>query len=501
MFVVSFRVSFSPSQRRKVRARFNTGTALYNAALREAFDRAARMRADARWLRARELGKDETRRAKLFNAARDEAGFTKTGLMSFGSRLRVGWLRDGVAAQEAQHLAATAFGAVAEWVYGVRGRPRFKPMRRGIRSMSSKDTLGALRLAACGRRLQWGAGFTAALVVDPDNPVHTHGLAAIDAGKVLSVRLVRRTVNGREYYDAQLVCDGKPLQRYETRDGVVGLDLGPSMVAVVSDDGVFLERFCDQLDANQAQVRRLQRKLDRQHRAGSPRCFDRQSRHGKGRCEWSRSGQATITAARLAEEHRRQAAHRKNLHGNLVNRVLAQSATLRVENLSKVAWQKNFGRSVAFRAPGMFETLLIRKAENADGTATKINAYRARLSQTCVCGAIRKKPLSLRVHHCPCGMVEQRDIWSAFLARHSTGQAPDLAAARTELRDRHDIGGAPRSWSANLRVPAAVPRQLLVPAAAGRAGGAERATTGVIPAPRQRGGSGGVRGGSRSLAL
>ncbi|MEU4165079.1 hypothetical protein, partial [Actinoplanes sp. NPDC026670] len=93
MFVVSFRVSFSPSQRRKVRARFHAGTALYNAALREAFDRAGRMRADARWQQGRDLGKDDMGRAKLFNAARDGAGFTKSALMSFGSRLRVGWLR------------------------------------------------------------------------------------------------------------------------------------------------------------------------------------------------------------------------------------------------------------------------------------------------------------------------------------------------------------------------------------------------------------------------
>lgn len=485
-FVASFRVSFSPLQRRKVRARFNTGTALYNAALREAFDRAARMRSDARWQQARELGRQEAGRAKLFNAARDDAGFTKTGLMSFGSRLRVGWLRDGVAAQEAQHLAATAFGALAEWVYGVRGRPRFKPMRRGIRSMSSKDTLGALRLAACGRRLQWGAGFTAALVIDPQNPVHTHGLAAVDAGKVLTVRLVRRTVDGREYYDAQLVCDGRPLQRYEVGDGVVGLDSGLSAVGVVSDDGVFLERFCGKLDTNQAQVRRLQRRLDRQHRAGSPGCFDREGQHRNGRCEWGRSGQAKAAAGRLVEEHRRQAAHRESLHGNLVNRILGQGSTIRVEDLSKVAWQRNFGRSVALRAPGMFETLLIRKAANADGTATMIDACRARLSQTCVCGAIRKKPLSLRIHRCPCGVVEQRDIWSAFLARHSTGQAPDLAAAQAELRRRHDIGGAPRSVSVNLRVPAPVPR-VLVPAVAVRASGAERATTGVIPTPRQHG--------------
>jgi hypothetical protein len=269
-FVATFRVGFSPSQRKKAAARFNAGTALYNAALREALDRADRMRSDPRWQKARDLPKDDPARKPLFNEARAAAGFDKGALASLGSRLRVGWLREGAAAQEAQALAERAYGAVAEWVYGPRGRPRFKAMARGVRSMSSKDGNGALRVTATGRHLQWGRGFVAPLAVDPANPVHTHGLAAIDAGRVLAVRIVRRVIKGRDYYDAQLVCDGDPARRYDTRAGVVGLDLGPSTVAVVPDEGAFLETFCDGLHRNDAEVRRLQRKLDRQHRAGSP---------------------------------------------------------------------------------------------------------------------------------------------------------------------------------------------------------------------------------------
>jgi putative transposase len=467
-FVATFRVGFSPSQRRKALARFNAGTAVYNAALREALDRADAMRADLCWQKARDLDKGHPDRKVLFAAARAAAGFDKGSLASFGSRLRVGWLRQGVAAQEAQALAERAYAAAAEWVYGPCGRPRFKPMRRGIRSMSSKDGNGAIRVTGCGRQLQWGKGFTAALVIDPGNPVHAHALTAVDECRVLSVRVVKRLIKNRVYFDAQLVCDGHPARRYETREGVVGLDLGPSTVAAVSDAGTFLETFCDGLDANHAQVRRLQRKLDRQHRKGSPDCFDDKGRHRTGHCPWARSAEAKATVARLVEAHRWQAERRKSLHGNLANRVLGQGTTIHVEKLSKVAWQKNFGRSVAFRAPGMFETLLTRKAANAGGQVVLINPYRGRLSQTCVCGSIVKKPLSQRVHACSCGVREQRDIWSAFLARHSSGEAPGLASARTELEHRHDIGGAPRPGGNNQRVPAA---RRLVPAAAGRAGG------------------------------
>ena len=468
-FTATFRIGYSPSQRKKCAARFHCGTAVYNAALREALDRASAMRGDPRWAKARTLRRDDLRRRELFDEARTAARFSKRELASFGSRLRVGWIRDGVPAQEAQALAERAFGAVASWVYRSRGRPRFKPMNRGIHSMSSKDGCGAIRLAGTGRHLQWGTGLSAPLVIDPASPVHSHALAAIDSGRVLRVCIVARKIKGRRYYYAQVVCDGQPLQQYAAGEGEVGLDLGPSAVALVSDQGAWLETFCQGLDGNQAEVRRLQRKLDRQHRAGSPECFGQKGRHRKGRCRWAYSGLARLVRERLAEAGRRKAEHRKSLHGNLANRVLAQGQVVHVEKLSKVAWQKMYGRSVGFRAPGMFESVVARKAANAGGAVVEINPYQGRLSQACTCGEIVKKPLSLRVHDCSCGVHEQRDIWSAFLARHSSGQAPDLASAREELWRRHDIGGAPGPGRVNQRVPAA---SRLVPEASGRAGGA-----------------------------
>jgi Putative transposase DNA-binding domain len=50
-------------------------------------------------------------------------------------------------------------------------------------------------------------------------------------------------------------------------------------------------------------------------------------------------------------------------------------------------------------------------------TASK-RRRRTKLSQTCQCGRVQKKPLSLRVHACPgCGLQMQRDLYSAYLIR------------------------------------------------------------------------------------
>ena len=64
----------------------------------------------------------------------------------------------------------------------------------------------------------------------------------------------------------------------------------------------------------------------------------------------------------------------------------------------------------------MFVEKLRRKAENAGGKVEDINTYRTKLSQACQCGRYEKKGLHVRWKKCPCGVVAQRDLYSAYLA-------------------------------------------------------------------------------------
>ena len=102
----------------------------------------------------------------------------------------------------------------------------------------------------------------------------------------------------------------------------------------------------------------------------------------------------------------------------------------------------------------------------------KINPWNAKLSQRCVCGRTVKKPLSLRVHVCVCGVREQRDVWSAFLTRHTSVEGIfNPQPAIQELVERHDIARWDgRNHLPNLRVPPAVKVQRLVPVISNTAG-------------------------------
>jgi hypothetical protein len=109
----------------------------------------------------------------------------------------------------------------------------------------------------------------------------------------------------------------------------------------------------------------------------------------------------------------------------------------------------------------MFITTLSRKAASAGGQVALIDTHTTRLSQRCVCGAVAKKPLSQRAHRCGCGVVEDRDVFSAFLVRHVDPQVHphllDVEGAKQALPVLQDSGAGRRRAASNRRVPQALP--------------------------------------------
>ena len=179
----------------------------------------------------------------------------------------------------------------------------------------------------------------------------------------------------------------------------------------------FLVQFCHELVPRYKEIRRLQRTTDRQRRANNPDNYNLNGTVKRGPKRWHKSARQRKTEARLAELHRKQAAYRKSLHGRMVNRVLRMGDVFKLEKLSYRAFQRQFGRSVGMRGPGMFVAHLRRKAESAGALVVEFATRTTRLSQTChSCGTVVKKPLSQRWHVCDCGVSAQRDLYSAFLA-------------------------------------------------------------------------------------
>ncbi|HXW60275.1 MAG TPA: transposase, partial [Myxococcota bacterium] len=261
--------------------------------------------------------------------------------------------------------------------------------------------------------------------------------------KTKYVRLVKREIKGKEYYYAQLVQEGTPKQKDKNDLGneVVGLDIGPSTIAVVAQTQAFLTAFCASLALLEKPIKAIQKILDRSRRSTNKDNFNADGTIKPGCKKWHFSHRYRNERARLGELQRRVAETRKKLHGEMCNNILRIGRVIKCEKLSYVSFQKQWGKSVGSRAPGMFMQKLRDKAARAGGEVIEFSTHRTKLSQTCHgCDILRKKRLSERIHECTCGIGPvQRDLYSAFLSTHVSSNILNKSEAQKAWPDAEPL--------------------------------------------------------------
>ncbi|MFB2977509.1 zinc ribbon domain-containing protein [Microseira sp. BLCC-F43] len=426
-FVATIPLKTSKSDELELKARFNAGQNLYNACLTEAKKRLDLVRnsnADAE-AKARPK-KDKKLRLERFKAAKVAYRYSEYDLHAFATKTAKAskWIAHKLDAQAIQTIATRAFKASEQMLFGNAKKVRFKGKSR-YRSIEGKTNKQGRFKDEC---LVWGLK---GVLINQNDPVILHALNS----PIKFCRMIRKTVKSKQGWYLQLVCEGLPYTKPKNLigEGIVGIDLNVSGVGVVSDAGAFIKEFCVEVDKKDRLIKRLQRKNARQLRANNPQNYaaDFRSSRGqktvtkkgrvkKGSKKWNRSKRYLKTQHRKAEIQRSQREHRKSLHGHLVNVLLRQGNHFKMERISVKAWQKKWGEQIGYKAPGEFQSLLVRKAESAGGRVDKFSCQNTKLSQTCICGKVEKKSLSQRIHKCECGVEVKRDVLSAFLARSVT---------------------------------------------------------------------------------
>lgn len=421
-FILDLPLAADVDDNRTLFVRFEAGRQVYNACLGEALKRLALMRESKEHQKTRKLKKG-LERTQAFKELNERFGFSEYSLHRYATQFNHCWLGQHLDSNTIQKIASRVFSSVKEYVFGKRGRPRFKG-KRGFHSLEGKSNRQGILFRE--GLLKW-LGLTIPVVAREKDPVVAHGLKH----RVKYCRIVRRTLRGQVRWYLQLVLEGTPYIKPKNKPGeqTVGLDVGPSTVALVDDDEARLLTFCESLQDKQNEIRRLQRAMDRSRRTNNPANYNADGTIRKGKKRWHHSARYEKLRVLKAEFERKLSSHRKCEHGRLSNEIIRRGATVRSEKVSYKAWQKLFGRSVNKRAPGMFMNMVSRKAESAGGQLEDINTRKTALSQTCMCGRKKKKKLSERTHRCECGVVAQRDLFSAYLARHVNKNKLDVAGA------------------------------------------------------------------------
>lgn len=268
---------------------------------------------------------------------------------------------------------------------------------------------------------------------------------------ISSVRKIivsREYIRGRYKYYVQLTIKGEKPQKNRTLGkGSVGIDVGPSTVAVSSLQGVSLDKLADKCDDIEHDLWRINRKMDRSKRATNPNFFNSDGTYIKRkngeRRKWAFSNRYNRLKLERRELYRKQAAIRKQQHIDMANTLLSQGNEFIVENNPIDSWAKRaketkknkngknrckrrFGKSIAHHAPAMFVSILQNKVRSLGGTFHKVDIKNAATQFDFTNGDFTKHELNERTVTLSDGRTHQRDMLSAFNLQHLRTESEEV---------------------------------------------------------------------------
>lgn len=282
--------------------------------------------------------------------------------------------------------------AYREFKQGKRGRPRFKG-KHFFHTVNYKPSDGAA--------LRDGK-----LYIQNVGVMTVKWHRALPEGTLKNIILTRKSSGWYVAFQIEIAA----VETVVSDNPAVGIDVGLLHALALSDDRV--------LDSPQyfkqslKKLRRLQRKVARRKKGSQRRAK---------------------AVAQLAKEHEHIANQRRDWWHRVVFWLVNTYGLIALEDLNLVFMLCNGSLSRAAHdvSLGLFYQFLDYKAIEAGVQVVKVNPYNT--SQACSqCGAIVKKDLSVRVHHCPhCGFTADRDVNAArnilYLAVKSDGSHPSGA--------------------------------------------------------------------------
>lgn len=418
-----------------------------------------------------ELGKAELARkhdlSKLMGRRRQDIGLTKYGLERYATVWRKSHANH-IASHQMQKEADRVWAGVEKVLFGKGKGIHFRRLS-DCRSISTKDPKNGICLDLQKMQFRWidkrttykckdvsleTEYFARALFVEDGTP---RELAFCDIKRLMFP-------NGWHYYIVAYVRDEEPPARKNACGGgmeTVSIDPGTSTVAVVGENRAVLSELAPGAERYEKEIQRIQKRMDKSRRVNNPQNYNEDSTVKKGRLRWNCSKAYLWKRREVQCLYRRRTAFIRTSHGRMVNELLrfagnaivekmdyaalarkgkkterqdkaskVRSADGKEKEVRKFKRKKRFGHSLQRRSPALFLSILKKRIKSAGGRYFEIQTQKFKASQyNHATNDYKRHGLKERWKDIG-GQTIQRDLYSAFLIRHSNheGTAPDRAS-------------------------------------------------------------------------
>lgn len=468
IFVVSVKLKLSKSIENRLEKSFNIANSAYNEALSFGLKRFEALAQNSHYqelLEARRRISDETTKSRktkkndkdlikqikecneaLF-ALRKAYSLTEFGLSDRLSqrRQKVGSPYKQLNSGELQVIASHAMKTLEKVIFY-----QIKPHRVRFRSKFASDASFRNRVNITGTRIKPsnkdGVAYrlyihkVSTFIDIPDKAFSKYQqMSLMCSEKIKYVQIVRKTIRGKKVYYLQIVCQGTPPAKVTKGKGVVGIDPGISTVAFVSPTEVALVDLVPKnITQKEKLLKQLDRKIENSRRINNPECYQENGTIKKGARFKRPSNRQSHLQSRRRNVYRALSEERTKLQRQLVNRLVSQASSIKIEELNIKALQKRsqdirinpktnrpyskkrYGKAIFRAAPSMFKSALEAKAQQLGIDFEVISPKDVKPSQyNHITQTFEKKPLSTRIYNLSDEFTRvQRDLYSAFLIAH-----------------------------------------------------------------------------------
>ena len=431
-FCLTLRLLPNKDDKAELEKRFHMGAHLYNVCVKEALKRLNKLLKNREFqalIRKPKKTDDDKKKLKALREKYDLIG--RYSLESYLNKGRQKFEKH-IDADACAKIAQTVWCAVEEFLFKDGECIHYKRFSC-FTSMEGKTNKQSIRFR--DENIKWKGLCIPVRVKNKD----FYAKQCIQNNRVKYCRIKRKWHKHEWRYYADLVMEGlPPMKKRKMGKGRVGIDIGTSTIAAVSEANMVFRELNDGIESIDAEIRRLNRKLDRQRRANNP---DNYNVNGTVKRDsknfhkvWKKSKRQRLTEDKIRERYAKRSAKLSQFQDDLANEIVSMGDEIVIETMNFQGLQKKakktekstktgrykkkkrFGKSISIHAPSsLIRKIKIRLAYHK-GNLIEVDPYKMKASQTNhITGECMPSDLKSRWKVLVPGTLVQRDLYSAFL--------------------------------------------------------------------------------------